>query len=75
MPRAEVTYTVRARTTSSLVQPPKTADLPVKADCRPEYIEFTPKKLNGTGHASLDTFGKSTGRWDFKPSTLSSAPR
>ena len=75
VPRAKVSYTVRARTLSALIDPAATADLPITADCRPEYIEFNPNKLNGTGHASLDTFGKSVGRWDFTAASLSAAPK
>ena len=74
VPRAKVKYVVHAKTLV-FFNPALTADLPVTADCRPEYIEFNPPILNGTGHSSLDTFGVASGRWDFDAATLSAAPR
>ncbi len=74
VPRGKVTYVVHAKTLV-FFNPALTADLAVNADCRPEYIEFNPSTLSGTGHSSLDTFGVASGRWDFDPTTLAAAPR
>ncbi len=73
-PRRVVNYTVRARTIDPDIDPELTADLPIEADCRPAYIEFAPKQLEGTGHSTLKTYGKSTGVWKFTNESLAGAP-
>jgi von Willebrand factor type D domain len=73
-PRRVVNYTVQARTVDPDIDPELSADLPIEADCRPVYIEFAPKQIEGTGHSTLKTFGKSTGVWKFTPASMSGAP-
>ena len=73
-PRRVVNYTVQARTVDPDIDPELTADLPIEADCRPAYIEFAPKQIEGTGHSTLKTYGKSTGIWKFTSASLSGAP-
>ena len=74
-PRRVVTYTVQARTLDPAIQPAATASLPITADCRPAYVEWKQREQIGTGNVFVETFGKSSGRWDLDPATLTTAPQ
>lgn len=74
-PKAKLHYTVTARTLDPAINPPITSDLDIVADCRPAFIEWQVPVVSGTTTTPFDTYGKSNGRWDLDPATLTTAPQ